>query len=38
LIPVIAVIAGCLILHERLSLVQLAGMGIILASLFCLGR
>ena len=38
LIPVIAVTAGCLILHERLGAMEIAGMGLILASLFQLGR
>jgi drug/metabolite transporter (DMT)-like permease len=38
LIPVVSVIAGYLVLGERLAMLQFAGMGLILASLFYLGK
>lgn len=34
LVPVVSVVAGYIILHEKLTLLQMAGMGIILLSLY----
>ncbi|HEX2925904.1 MAG TPA: DMT family transporter [Ruminiclostridium sp.] len=38
LIPVVSIIGGVLVLHERISVLQIAGMLLIMASLFFAGR